>query len=34
MVRKINLEIAKHNTSLRIEDSVNEGACKTRECLR
>ncbi len=34
MVRKINLEIVKHDTSLRIKDSVNEGACKTRECLR
>jgi hypothetical protein len=34
MVRKINLEIVKHDTSLRIEDNVNEGARKTRECLR
>ncbi len=33
-VRKINLEIVEHDTSLRIKDSVNEGACKTRECLR
>jgi hypothetical protein len=34
MLRKMNLEIVKHDTSLRIKDSVNEETCKTRECLR